>query len=146
MRMAIIRLKGKFSVAPRAKNTLINLRLDRLYSCTLLPEGETAKGMAQACKDSVSFGEASKESIALLLSRRGRTVGGKKISEASKPEEIEKLASEIASSPKKLEELGIFPVFFLSPPRGGFGERKSHAPFGPLGKNPQINGLISRMA
>jgi hypothetical protein len=102
--------------------------------------------MTQACKDVVSFGEASKESIAVLLSKRGKTTEGKKLSETKKPEEIEKIASELDSSPKKLEELGISSVFFLSPPRGGFGKRKAHVPFGPLGKNPQINDLISRMA
>jgi len=100
----------------------------------------------QACKDVVSFGEANKESIALLLSKRGRAIDGKKLTDVKKPEEIEKIASEAESSPKKLEELGVSPVFFLSPPRGGFGKRKAHVPFGPVGKNPNINELISSMA
>ncbi|HIH18509.1 TPA: 50S ribosomal protein L30 [Candidatus Micrarchaeota archaeon] len=146
MKIAVIRLKGKFSVSPSVKNTLIDLKLDRLYACTLLPEGATAKGMIQACKDVVSFGEANKESIALLLSKRGRAIDGKKLTDVKKPEEIEKIASEAESSPKKLEELGVSPVFFLSPPRGGFGKRKAHVPFGPVGKNPNINELISSMA
>lgn len=145
-RIAVIRLKGKFSVSPSVKLTLSSLRLDRLYACVLLPEGERARGMLQACKDAVSFGEAGKETIALLLKKRGKTPDGKKLSVAKKPEEIEKLSSEIASSPKKLAELGVSPVFFLSPPKGGFGSRKAHVPFGPVGKNPEINDLISRMA
>lgn len=145
-RIAVIRLKGKFSVSPSVDLTLRSLRLDRLYACVLLPEGENAKGMLQACKDLVSYGEASKETISLLLEKRGKTTDGKKLSVAKKPEEIAKLSAEIASSPKKLAELGVAPVFFLSPPKGGFGSRKAHVPFGPVGKNPQINDLISRMA
>ena len=146
MRIAIIRLKGKFSVSPSVRSTLENLRLDRLYACTLLPEGVTAKGMLQACKDAVSFGEASKESISLLLEKRGKTTDGKKLSLAKKPEEIGKIATEVAASEKKLEEFGVSSVFFLSPPKGGFGSRKAHVPFGPVGRNPEINDLISRMA
>lgn len=145
-RIAVVRLKGKFSVSPSVKLTLSSLRLKRLYACVLLPEGENAKGMLQACKDVVSFGEAGKETIALLLQKRGKTTDGKRLSSVKKPEEIEKLSAEIASSPKKLAELGVAPVFFLSPPRGGFGSRKAHVPFGPLGRNPEINELISRMA
>ena len=145
-RIAVIRMKGKFSLSPTVVSTLSNLRLDRLYACTILPGGDSAKGMLQACKDMVSFGEVDKETISILLQRRGKTADGKKLSAAKKPEEIAKLASEIASSEKKLLEHGIFPVFFLSPPKGGFGTRKAHVPYGPLGKNPGISELIARMA
>lgn len=144
--IAVIRLKGRFSISPTVESTLSNLKLNRLYSCALLPEGETSKGMLQACKDFVSYGPVEKESIAILLSRRGRTADGKKLSATKKPEEIQKLAGEIASSGKKLSGSGLSPVFFLSPPVGGFGKRKAHVPFGPVGKNPGIAGLIASMA
>jgi large subunit ribosomal protein L30 len=146
MRIAVIRIKGKFTLRPSVKFTLANLRLDRSYACVLLPEGETAKGMLQACKDVVSFGPVDKETVSLLLSRRGKTLEGSKLSDSKKPEEIEKLAAEVAGSQKKLEEFGVSSVFFLSPPKGGFGRRKAHVPYGPIGKNPEIADLISRMA
>ncbi|MCX8198155.1 MAG: uL30 family ribosomal protein [Candidatus Micrarchaeota archaeon] len=142
--LAVIRLKGKFSVSPEVKATLESLRLKKLYSCTIVPQNESYAGMLRVCKDVVSFGEIGKDAIKLLISKRGKYKGGKKVSSA-KPEEIEKLASEAAAG-KPLAELGLEPVFSLSPPKGGFGSRKKHAPFGPLGKNPGISKLIESMA
>jgi len=146
MRIAAIRLKGKFSISPRVKSALSSLMLNRLYACTLLPPGETAEGMLRACKDVVSFGEVGKGTIELLLSARGKTLDGRRLREAKKPEEISKMAADIDASQKKLQDFGLSPVFFLAPPRGGFGSRKMSAPFGPAGKNPRIGELIARMA
>jgi len=146
MRIAIIRLKGSFSLSPGVKSTLSNLKLGKLYNCTLISPTTSNRGMVQACKDVVSFGEVNEETVSLLLSKRGKTADGKKLSSAKKPEEIAKLAKEISASEKPLSSFGIEGVFSLSPPKGGFGSRKSTVPFGPVGKNPDIAGLISRMA
>lgn len=145
-KIAVIRLKGKFSISPDIREALSSLRLNRLYACTLLPDNEATKGMVHACKDFVSFGPVEKESAALLLAKRGKTTGGKRLSAEKKPEEIRKILDEFLAG-RKLSELGVSPVFFLSPPKGGFwGIRKSHKPFGPLGKNEDIAGLVSQMA
>jgi 50S ribosomal protein uL30 len=147
MMIAVIRLKGKRGMAPRVSATLESLSLNRLYTCTLLPDNKNSRGMAQACKDAVSFGEADAQAISMLLGRRGLLRDGRKLSEAKKPEEMEKLAGEIAKGEKPLSRHGILPVFFLSPPRGGFaGGKKSQPPFGPLGRNSKIDELIAKMA
>jgi len=143
--IAAIRMKGKFSLNPNVKTALTSLKLDRLYACTLLPENEATKGMIHSCKDVVAYGQVEKETIALLLAKRGKTSDGKRLSIAMKPEQIKKVLEELLSG-KKPSDIGISPVFFLSPPAGGFGKRKAHVPFGPLGKNPEIADLISRMA
>jgi len=141
MRIAVIRLKGSFSIGPDIKKTLTSFKLDRLYSCTLVVDNESTRGMLQTVKDFVAYGPVENDTISLLLLKRGKK-GGKKLSQA----EADKLAIEISSSGKKLSDHGVSPVFFLSPPQGGFGSRKTHVPFGPVGKNPQIAELISRMA
>lgn len=147
MMIAVIRLKGKYAISPTVRSTLKSLSLTRLHTCTLLPANEGTLGMVRACKDAVSFGEVDEEAIGLLLSRRGTTRDGRKLSASMAPDGIARLAKEIAGSGKQLSSHSILPVFFLSPPRGGFGgSKKSHAPFGPLGKNSAIGGLIARMA
>ena len=78
----------------------------------------------------------------MLLERRGRDLSGKRLT----AEKAGKIAKEMLSSGKKLEELGVSSVFFLSPPQGGFGHRKTHIPFGPIGKNPERADLVARMA
>ena len=146
MKIALIRLKGMFSLSPTVRFTLASFRLNRLYSCTIVDDSASTKGMIQACKDFVSFGPVEKESIALLLAKRGKTTEGKKLSAAKKPEEIKKVLDEFLTG-KKLTDLGVSSVFYLSPPRGGFdGSRMSPKPFGPLGKNEKIGELISKMA
>lgn len=140
--IAVIRLHGKFSLSPDIRTTLSCLRLNRLYTCALVPENASTKGMLQSCKDVVSFGVVDENTVSMLLERRGRTSGGKRLT----AEQAGKIAKESLSSGKKLEEFGVSSVFFLSPPKGGFTIRKSTAPFGPLGKNADISGLISKMA
>lgn len=146
MRIAVIRLKGSFSLAPGVKLTLSNLKLGKLYNCTLVSPTTSNLGMLQAVKDFVAFGEVDDATVTLLLAKRGRIEGNKRLSASKKPEEIAKLAKEISASEKPLSSFGIEPVFSLSPPKGGFGSRKTHVPFGPIGKNPEIAALISRMA
>ena len=148
MRIAVIRLKGKRGITPKVKATYVSLNLNRLYTCALLPDTDGSRGMVRACKDSVSFGPVDEQTVQMLLLRRGLTRDGKKLSVSKKPEEIAKLAKEIAASDKTLSDHAILPFFFLAPPRGGFdgGSKKSPAPFGPLGKNPQIGALLAKMA
>ena len=148
MRIAVIRLKGKRGITPKVKATFVSLNLNRLHTCTLLPDTVDFRGMVQACKDSVSFGPVDDSTIEMLLLRRGLTRDGKKLSASMKPEAIAKLAKEIAASDKSLSDHAILPFFFLAPPRGGFegGSKKSYAPFGPLGKNPKIGELLANMA
>jgi large subunit ribosomal protein L30 len=147
MRIAIIRLKGKRGITPTVKATYESLSLNRLYTCVLVPDTEGFRGMIQACKDSVSFGPVDEQTIKMLLTRRGHTRDGKKLSESKKPEEISKLAKEIAASDKPLSSHSILPFFNLAPPRGGFdgGSKKAYAP-GPLGKNAKIGELLGKMA
>jgi ribosomal protein L30/L7E len=146
-RIAVIRMKGKFSLSPTVKSTLETINLPRLYSCTLLAENDTTIGMLQACKDVVSFGAVDEQIVELLLTKRGLTRDGKKLSASKKPDEISKLAKEISTSEKSLSTHGILPIFFLAPPKGGMGSKKFNvASGGVLGKNAAIGELISRMA
>jgi len=142
---AIIRMKGRFSLSPWVNTTLTSLRLSKLYSCTLVPETPSYKGMLQACKDMVAYGAVEKEAVEYLLTKRGKATDGRKLSDVKKPEEIKKLAEAIVSG-KAPSEVGVDSLFALAPPRGGFGERKAQLPFGPLGKNPGVGKLIMLMA
>ena len=144
--IAIIRMKGKFTLSPRVNKTLEYLRLNRLYTCVLMQGSDSLNGMLQTCKDVVTYGALDEEALTLLLTKRGYTKNNKKISEGKKPEEIRKLAKEVASG-KPLSELAIRSVFFLAPPKGGFGERKAAAgQGGVLGKNAKIGEIIALMA
>jgi large subunit ribosomal protein L30 len=146
MKIAVIRLKGKFSLSPNIKTTLESLRLTRLNTATILTMNDSLKGMLQACKDVVSYGEVDEETVAFVLSKRGMSPDGKSLSSGKKLGEIAKIAKDFFASDKKLEEFGASGVLFLKPPRGGFGGRKIQTPFGIAGKNPNISELLRKMA
>ena len=145
--IAIIRMKGKFSLSPKVRCTLKSFSLNRLYACTLVPSNESMIGMLQICKDVVSYGEVDEQTVHMLLSRRGMTKDNKKLSLSKKPDEIAKLAKEISASDKKMSEFGVLQIFSLAPPRGGLAHgRKLHVPTGIIGKNKGICELIASMA
>ena len=142
---AVIRIKGRFSKSPAVRGTLESLKLSTLYSCVLVPQNDSYRGMLQSCKDVTTFGPVGQETVQFLLEKRGRTSDGRRLKDAKKPEEIAKIAQELVAG-KTPAALGIRAFFSLSPPKGGFGSRRSQAPFGPLGKNAAIGELISLMA
>ena len=57
------------------------LRIDRNNYATLLDDRPDYQGMLQTAKDYITWGEPDRETIKLLLKKRGEVPGGKKINE-----------------------------------------------------------------
>jgi len=101
----------------------------------------------------VTWGEASKETVALLLQKRGRLAGGKKLTDeyAEKVgyKSLDELADAVASCKAEYWKLlGVQPVFKLHPPSKGFKgkTKKSYRAGGEAGyRGEAINELIKRM-
>lgn len=142
--IAVVRVRGMFSNPPKVRKTTECLRLARVNSCALVSDSGPYMGMLREIKDYVAFGEVSKETVAALLYKRGKK-DGKKLNESAKKEEIEKMAAQVHANPSELAKLGVVPVFFLSPPKGGYGEAKWAYPVGALGKRPDMDKLLKSM-
>ncbi len=138
----VIRIRGTVGLKSDIKDTLTMLRLNKKMHCVILNDNESMRGMLQKVKDYVTWGEVNDDALKLLLEKRGRKVGEQKIS----AEEVQHLLKEIKSG-KKLNDLGLKPVFRLTPPSGGFKESiKQHFPKGELGyRENKINDLIKKM-
>jgi large subunit ribosomal protein L30 len=101
----------------------------------------------------VTWGEVSKETVALLLKKRGRLAGGKKLTDESVEKlgfkSIDALADAIANCKAEFQKLpNMQPVFKLSPPSKGFKgkTKKSFSTGGEAGyRGEEINELIKRM-
>jgi len=131
-----IRISGRVGIAPGKDAILYNLRLRKKYACVLLRD----KSLLEKVSDKVSFGEIDKETLALLISKRGKKIGNKPVQESS--EIIIKKLEE----GKNLDSIGMKPFFSLQPPRGGFKKStKLSYPRGVLGENKNINDLVRRM-
>jgi len=120
-KVAIIRIRGTDDVNSKIESTMRMLKLHKKHTCTVFDENESMLGMAERCKDYVTYGEIDDETYKLLVEKRG----------------------------KKDDEGKLLNVFHLSPPRGGFERRGIKYAFtqkGALGyRAAKINDLIKKM-
>ncbi len=151
-----VRLDGAPNVKHPEELTLNQLRMRTRFSAVLLRDNPSVRGMLQRIKDHITWGEARKEDLELLLSNRARTTHGlgitdRFVKEKAKLVGLRELLSALYSGKftlTKLWEMGVKPVFHLHPPRGGF-RRSSKRPVadgGELGyRKGGLGDLLSRM-
>jgi len=135
--LAAIRVRGSVNVLPQIKKTLELLRLDRVNHLVLVEDKQ--RGMLNKVQSYTTFGEIDAETIALVLKKRGRLAGNKKLGkeflEKNKLKGFDEAAKAVFEGKKKLKELGVKPVFRLSPPKKGYeraGIKKGYSVGGAL--------------
>jgi len=151
--VAVIRVRGVSEMPSEAENTLQMLHLTRNCHATLIDDRPSYLGMLERVQSYVTWGEVSKESIALLLKSRGRLLGDKKLSDEYAEKIGYKSLDDLAEAIHKLEAeyvclSNVKPVFRLHPPRKGFRRKvkRSFAAGGVAGYcGEAINDLIKRM-
>ncbi|MBI2124797.1 uL30 family ribosomal protein [Candidatus Pacearchaeota archaeon] len=146
--IAVIRISGLVEIRKDFAETLDRLLLKKKYNCIVMQEKPELLGMLKKTENFVAYGSIDKGMLAKLIEKRGETIknAGGKSGKEKKEDSIdgEKAADSIIKG-KKLQELGIKPVFRLHPPRGGI-KSKVHFPKGALGNHKEnINKLIERM-
>ena len=148
---AVIRLRSGIKASKEVKDTLMLLRLKKINHCVLLPKTKSIEGMLKKVKNYVCYGEISKDVLTLLLKKRLRKSGDKKVSEEDLKKyginSFEELAEILISNKKSLKDFPEFKkVFRLHPPRGGLKNKKLEYPKGDLGYlGEKINDLLKRM-
>lgn len=142
-RIAVVRIRGKKKVNSKIRKTLESMRLHKVNHCVIIKDNPSYTGMLFICKDYVAWGEVAQETVALLLSRRG-FAGGKRLRDGMEKNEIEAFAGGFVKGERELKDVGIDPVFRLTPPSKGHGEIKRAAPRGALGKR-NMDELLRRM-
>lgn len=151
--IAVIRVRGHAKIQHNAVETMDQLKLNRVNHCVVLPQTPTTKGMLQAVKDYVTWGELTHEALARLLLHKGEVMGGAKLTDAyvkenSKFTSILSLAKAVEKGEANLSDVkGLKPVLRLAPPRKGYEDSKrSFADKGSLGnRGPEIEKLLDRM-
>ena len=147
---AIVRLRGEVNVRPEIKDTLEMLRIHRVNHCVVVKEDAHYRGMIQKVKDYVAWGKIDDDTLAMLLERRGRLSGNRRLTEKyleSTPyRSFKDLASALNSGSVSLKELEIKPIFRLHPARKGLKTTKKTAQQGgDLGFRQDLADLIKRM-
>ena len=149
--IAAIRVRGTTGVKGEVADTMKMLRLNRINHVVILDENPSYKGMLQKAKDYITWGEINEETLAKVITKRGRLPGGEKVTEEFLKENtshknIEDVSKAVFKG-EKLEEMGIKPVFRLHPPRKGFKNvKKAYNEDGILGyRGEDIENLIRKM-
>ena len=150
----MVKVRGTISAQREARETLALLHLARTNHAVLVDNRPSYVGMLYRVQNYVTWGEVSKETVALMLKKRGRLAGGKKITDEAVEKlgykSIDTLADAIASCKVEYQKLpNVQPVFKLRPPRKGFKgkTKKSFRAGGEAGyRGEKISELIKRMA
>jgi large subunit ribosomal protein L30 len=151
---AVVKVRGTISALREPRETLEMLRLAKTNNAVLIDNRPSYIGMLYRVQNYVTWGEASKETVALLLKERGRLAGGKKLTDEAVEKlgyrSIDALAEEIANCKVEFQKLpNVQPVFKLHPPSKGFKgkTKKSYVAGGEAGyRGEKIGDLIKRMA
>ena len=152
---AIVRLRGTADVPYDVEYTLRLLRLVRRFHAVIYPKSPSLDGNLEVVKDWVTWGEISKETLKNLISRRGRLVGGRPITEDDirrifKLSGLDELVNALYEGRILWHKYSDYvkPVFRLHPPKGGFkgSIKEPYNAGGELGyRGEAINELLARM-
>lgn len=129
------------------------LRLTRNNYAVLIDDRPSFAGMLKAAQNFITWGEVSKEIVDMLMRKKGKLAGNKKLTEeyaqTTSVKSLDDLAEAIFNCRVKYLKLPkVQPVFKLHPPSKGFKGKikKSYGAGGELGyRGEKINELIERM-
>ncbi|MCX6775474.1 MAG: 50S ribosomal protein L30 [Candidatus Micrarchaeota archaeon] len=150
-RIAVIRVRGEVGVRRKVEDILRRLMLTRVNHCVVVDDSPESMGMVKKCSSYITWGEITPDTLALLVMKRGRAPGNKKIGseeiESYGLGSFEKFAEKLCNFECKLSALKCLkPVFRLHPPRKGYRHIKKPYPQGALGyRGDKINELLKRM-
>jgi large subunit ribosomal protein L30 len=151
--IAAVKVRGIISAQRQATETLEMLRLTRTNHAVLLDNRPATLGMLKRVQSYVTWGEISKETISALLAKRGRLVGGKKLTDEYAVKigykSLDELAEALVDCKAQYWKLeGLQYVFKLHPPKKGYKgkTKKSYRAGGEAGyRGEAINELVKRM-
>ena len=148
-----VRIRGTVRASRQVRETLQMLRLTRNNYSVLIDNRSSFLGMLKTAQNFMTWGEASEETVKILIKERGRLAGNKKLTNEYAQKvgynSLEELGEAIFNCQVEYWKLpNIQPVFRLHPPTKGFKGKvkKGYGMGGELGdRGEKINELINRM-
>ena len=149
---AILRVRGKIGVNYKIEHNLELLNLTRVSHCVLLKKSPELMGMLRKGKDYITWGEIDKDTLKLLLEKRGKVYleDNKLVPFKEKyAKDVDKIVADLLNDKKTIKEYSIKQVFRLRPPSKGYeskGIKKTYVQGGVLGnRGESINKLLKKM-
>lgn len=154
MKFAVVQIRGTIGMNYKLKDTLKFLKLVKKNSCVVVDDTKNYLGMLVKLRDYITWGEVDLETFKMLLEKRGRLVGNKRLTEDYLKSKVnigfDDFCKKFLDGEIKIREVpGLKPFFRLTPPKGGFekeGIKRQYSLGGALGyRTKDINSLIRRM-
>jgi large subunit ribosomal protein L30 len=151
--LAVVHVHGRISVLGKTSETMKMLHLTRNCHATLVDNRASYLGMLQKAQSYIAWGEVSKEMLAMLLRKKGRLVGNKKLTDEYAQrvgkKSLDELAEAIYKGELEFQKLpDIKPIFRLHPPSRGYKGKikRSFAAGGVVGyQGEAVNSLLEQM-
>jgi large subunit ribosomal protein L30 len=148
-----VRVRGTVSAQREARATLELLRLEHTNHAVLIDSRPAYKGMLQKVNSYVTWGEPTKETVSMMLRKRARLAGDKKLTDEYLQKtghaSVDDLAAAIVNCKAEYGKLqGVEPRFKLHPPSKGYKGKikKGFRAGGEAGyRGDAINELVKRM-
>jgi len=139
--LAVVRVRGVTGINPKRQHTLELLSIPQSHNATLIAANPIHLGMVQQAKDYITWGPISESVLVSMLTKRGHADEGQKLCEVKKPQEIKEMAAKLMAG-ATLKSLEIRRTFHLTPPSGGFKDKKKNYPIGDLGPRPSMDEAV----
>ena len=108
-KIAVIRIKGRRGLRKEIISTLDMLRLYKKNGCVIIDNNPANMGMINKIKDYVTWGGVNEATIKLILEKRGKLVGHKKLTSQYMKEKLkldfDSFVKEFISNKKKLKDI-----------------------------------------
>ena len=148
-----VKVRGEVSAQREARETSALLGLTHTNHAIIVDSRPAYMGMLKRAQSYVTWGEASKETVAAMLKQRGRVSDTKKLTDESVQKlgfkSIDDLAEAVFNCKAEISKLdGIQKTFRLRPPKKGYKgkTKKSFRAGGEAGyRGEAINELVKRM-
>ncbi len=151
--LVVVKIRGTISAQRETRETLDFLHLLHTNHAVLIDSRPSYKGMLQRVNSYVTYGEPSKETVAMMLQKRARLAGDKKLTgeyiKKAGYNSIGDLAEAIVNCKVQFQKLpDVQPLFKLHPPSKGYKgkTKKGFKAGGEAGyRGEAINDLVKRM-
>ena len=151
--LVVVKIRGTVSAQREARETLSLLHLTHTNHAIIIDSRAAYKGMLQRVNSYVTYGEPTKETVVMMLNKRARLAGDKKLTaeylQSTGYKTVDELAQAIVGCKVQYGKLpNVEPRFKLHPPSKGYKgkTKKGFKAGGEAGyRGEAINTLVQRM-
>ena len=150
--LLVLNLHGEINASAPVRKALGELKLEKRFSASVVPDDPSTLGALRLCKDRLAWAPIEASILTSLLEKRGMVSTTKVLDQDALKQmgfkDYGELAEMMLKNGTRLSAVGgLRPFFKLSPPKGGFKKsmRRSTSEGGIMGRNPDLLELIGRM-